>query len=152
MSRKPIPIETRLWSKVDKSAPGGCWNWTGLTLRGYGQIAESGGVAKRPKRHRVHRLVYQMLIAPIPDGLVIDHLCRNTVCVNPAQLEPVTDRVNLLRGRTLAAANAKKTHCKQGHPFDETNTYHYISRGNPSRGCKAGKRDYSRRWKTSRPH
>jgi len=71
----------------------------------------------------VHRIAYEFALGPIPDGLTLDHLCRNTICCNPAHLEPVTLRVNTLRGTSPIADNARKTHCKNGHPFDEANTY-----------------------------
>lgn len=63
-----------------------------------------------------------MVHGPIGAGMVIDHLCRNRACVNPGHLEVVTVRVNTLRGHTIQATNANKTHCKRGHPFDEANT------------------------------
>lgn len=62
-----------------------------------------------------HRVYYEARFGPIPAGLQLDHLCRNRGCVNPDHLEPVTCRENLMRGHTVAAANAKKTHCNAGH-------------------------------------
>jgi hypothetical protein len=66
--------------------------------------------------------MYELLHGPIPDGLHLDHLCKNRPCYNPNHLEPVTPRENLLRGNTLAAKLSKQTHCKNGHPFDVENT------------------------------
>ena len=107
----------RFWYFVTKTDT--CWLWTGqLNESGYGRIVDSG-------THRVfaHRFAYELLIGPIPDGLPLDHLCRVPSCVNPAHLEPVTTRTNVLRGVAPAAANAVKTHCIRGHPFDDVNTY-----------------------------
>jgi hypothetical protein len=70
-----------------------------------------------------HRIAYQLLVGPIPDGLVLDHLCRNRACCNPRHIEPVSQRENLMRGETVCASHAIKTHCINGHAFDEANTY-----------------------------
>lgn len=120
------PIKTRLPHLIDKS--GDCWEWLGSRdSKGYGQTEIEG------KLRRAHRVVYEHEIGPIPDGLVLDHLCRNPNCVNPAHLEPVTQRINILRGEGFAAVNARKTHCKRGHLFDEANTR---IRANGNRGCR----------------
>lgn len=65
-----------------------------------------------------HRVAYELCIGPIPTGLTIDHLCRNTRCVNPKHLEAVTLRENILRGTGPTAHNAAKSACRRGHPFD----------------------------------
>lgn len=54
----------------------------------------------------------------LPKGRDVDHLCGVTLCVNPAHLEVVTHRTNILRGNSPQAANARKTHCPRGHPYD----------------------------------
>lgn len=89
------------------------------------------------------RVFYEALIGPIPAGpdhgkkgatLELDHLCRNPPCVNPWHCEPVTTRENLMRGKTLAAANAAKTHCKRDHPLEGLN----LKSARPgSRACRA---------------
>lgn len=101
------------WARVDRS--GDCWLWTGALVKGYGRTAWQG--EQRP----AHRLAYELAIGPIPDGLVVDHLCRVPACVNPSHLEPVTQRENTLRGETIPARNAAKTHCRWGHPLSGEN-------------------------------
>lgn len=113
----------------------GCWLWTGeRNNAGYGVVDARNRVDGTGRPLRAHRVVYEMLIGPIPAGLVIDHLCRVPLCVNPAHLEPVTDRINALRGIGIAAVNAAKTHCIHGHEFTPENTRF---RSNGSRNCRA---------------
>lgn len=95
-----------------------CWVWTASTSRGYGYIAVGGR-----RNARAHRVAYEMFVGPIPEGMQLDHLCRNPLCVNPAHLEPVTQQENILRGVSIVAQNAAKTHCPQGHPYDGANLY-----------------------------
>lgn len=112
--------EERFWSFVDKTTD--CWLWTGSrTAEGYATFCIT---TDTNQRHRVvvHRLAYELLIGKIPTGLVLDHLCRNPRCVNPAHLEPVTMRENVLRGVGPSAQNARKTDCPAGHPYDKDNT------------------------------
>ena len=83
----------RFEAKVDKSRPDGCWQWTAATNgRGYGQIWIA------PKYMVAHRVAYKLFVGPVPEGLDLDHLCRNRGCVNPEHLEPVTRRENVRRG------------------------------------------------------
>ena len=100
---------------------GDCWRWVGShDAEDYGRFY-SGKHSYRP-----YRLTYEWKTnAPFPVGLVPDHLCRNTWCVNPDHIEPVTKRVNVLRGNSPPAYNVLKTHCKQGHPFEESTTYRW---------------------------
>jgi hypothetical protein len=112
MPRKHTPEEREaaFWAKITKSD--GCWLWTAALTSGYGAWGN----------RRAHRLVYEALVGPIPQGLQLDHLCRNRACVRPEHLEPVTQQVNLARGNGLPARRARQTECIYGHPFDAANT------------------------------
>ena len=115
MSGIPIPNEDVFWGRVEKRALGECWVWKGAPIKnGYGQYRRKG-----TRSCYVHRLVYEALVGPIPEGKFLDHLCRNRLCVNPGHLEIVTNRENVLRGVGPTAVNAQKTHCKRGHPLRE---------------------------------
>lgn len=116
MKRIRFDTQRRILSKFDRVD--GCWIWKDKPSRlGYGRINIGGRI------RFAHRVVYEMFIGKIPDGLVIDHLCRNTRCVNPKHLEPVSQRENLLRGFGVGGTNARKTHCINGHKFDKENTH-----------------------------
>jgi hypothetical protein len=122
-----ITMQERIMQRTDRS--GECWLWTAaLDRHGYAEIK----VGKR--HHLAHRVAYELFVGAIPDDLVIDHKCRVRHCLNPEHLEPVTNRENILRGVGPAAKNAAKTHCPQGHPYDEANT---IIRPHGSRRCRA---------------
>lgn len=113
MARPAVAPEIRFFAKVKQESSSDCWIWTGFLLRGYGSFSVTS-----KKTLRAHRWAYEFLRAPIPDGLQLDHLCRNPSCVNPWHLEPVTARVNSRRGTSFAAVNAAKTTCQFGHPFE----------------------------------
>ncbi len=98
VTTKVAPLEERFWARVRRSGPLECWEWTGAHApQGYGQIRAYG------KTQNAHRIAWEIVRGEIPDGLQIDHLCRNRGCVNPAHLEPVTQRENILRGESPAA-------------------------------------------------
>jgi len=108
----PAPLtEEAILSRID--ATGDCWEWTGYLSHGY------GAVAYECKSWRAHRLIYTMLVDEIPEGLVLDHLCRNKSCVNPDHLEPVTWAENIKRG-VHTNAQAKQVSCIRGHELDYT--------------------------------
>ncbi|WP_113903495.1 HNH endonuclease signature motif containing protein [Brevibacterium celere] len=105
----------RLLAKT-RRVDSGCLEFTGArSSQGYGFVRING------KNLYAHRVSYQLQVGPIPDGMVIDHLCRNTSCVEPTHLESVTPQENTLRGVSIQANNARKTHCLRGHPFEGDN-------------------------------
>lgn len=104
---------------------------------GYGLTTIDG------KSRRAHRVTYEMVRGPIPDGLVIDHLCRVRGCINPWHLEAVSNRTNLLRGYGPSAICAKKTHCKRGHELTGDNVYMTGRR----RSCRACRKACYARWR-----
>lgn len=113
--------EARLWAKVNKNGPNGCWIWTScLNRKGYGRFRMNS------RLFFSHRVAYTLCVGTIPDGLQLDHLCRVPACCNPSHLEAVTCRENVRRGLVSEAAiamHAKKTHCPSGHEYSESNTY-----------------------------
>lgn len=124
----PGSPEALFWRRVSVTEHG-CWEWQGyVNHRGYGVVHYDR------KRRAAHRTGYLLAVGPIPDGLVIDHLCRNTRCVNPNHLEPVTNVENVMRGMSPAAQAARATVCKNGHPFDDKNTH--IAPGSGKRRCR----------------
>ncbi len=107
----------RFFDKVNKTET--CWNWTAsLDHKGYGRFKLDG------KARRAHRVSYELLIGKIPDGLTVDHLCKNRNCVNPNHFELVSLEENSRRGvLKLAEKKLEKTHCKNGHEYNKENTY-----------------------------
>lgn len=119
------PEEYRFWNKTIREGPipeyaahlGSCWIWNGsLSCEGYGIFILRGHIPIG-----AHVFSYKIAHGEVEPGKQIDHLCRVRCCVNPSHLEAVTIRVNVLRGEGICAQNARKTHCKRGHPFDGTN-------------------------------
>lgn len=90
-------------------AENGCWEWQMSLNRGYARSARGNG--KNGSSYYVHRKVWELMVADIPQGLSLDHLCCNKKCVNPYHLDPVTHRVNVLRGPGPTSANARRTSC-----------------------------------------
>lgn len=128
----------RFWAKVRlPESPDGCLEWIGARQSlGYGNFRVEG------KTLKAHRFSYELNVGPIPEGLVIDHLCRNRACVRPDHLEPVTQKVNVHRGEGVAAAKARKTRCHKGHELAGENLRE-DSYGRHCRAC-AIKRDADR--------
>jgi hypothetical protein len=111
-------LRERLLSKAVINWETGCWEWTAhRNGSGYGVI----GLPSR-KTGSAHRVAYELIHGPIPDGLDLDHLCRVRHCINPAHLEPVTRRENSLRGNGPGIVIARGDQCSAGHPYTEINT------------------------------
>ena len=139
MRKRAISIETRLLDKISPEPNSGCWLWIGATQRkGYGAIRFDG------KFIAAHRVSYTVFRGKIPDGLELDHLCRVHCCINPDHLEAVSHSMNVHRGKSPSANNARKTHCKNGHAFTPENTY--IKPSGDGRECRICKRTLKVRW------
>lgn len=149
MTEKPLRIRAFI-AHVDSTAgPDACWPWRGrIDADGYGNFGKGSG--------RAHRAAYELMVRPIPDGLRIDHLCHNADescpggvtcrhrrCVNPAHLDAVTQRENLLRSKlTGPHRNAAKTHCPRGHEYTPENTYsRTTTKGYRRRECRTCRTD-----------
>lgn len=141
----------KFWMKV--KANGGCWEWQNALTNGYGTFA--------PKRFAIlpaHRVAYELIVGPIPEGLELDHLCKNPRCVNPNHLEPVTHAENCRRGDGFGGRNFRKTHCKNGHPLDGPNLYLTTTGKRQCRACRAEQAKafrernpgYHAKWKATR--
>lgn len=133
-------------SKIIPEPNSGCWIWLG-GLRdkhdGYGGAGWAG------KTWRTHKLVYTLLRGDVPDGLLLDHDCRNRICCNPDHLTIRTWKENIHRGEGIAAKNRVKTHCNRGHEFTSENTYLWTGKRGVMRNCRTCgdkyKRDYHER-------
>jgi hypothetical protein len=134
-----LPVLDRIILRSEWQGP--CLVFTGARDGGgYGRIHHKG-------QHNVHRLAWQLLVGDIPDGMHLDHLCRNPPCWWSDHLQVVTLVENVERGYGPIAQHARRTHCKQGHEFTEANTYIAPSDGKRAarRKCRACNRERSRK-------
>lgn len=140
------PVIQRFLEKVAVNPETGCWEWTGgIRPNGYGQFSAG---RKEDGTASAHRVSYELFVGPIPPRLELDHLCRVRHCVNPKHLEPVTARENTRRSMSPHGINARKTHCKNNHLFDDGNTR---IRPNGARVCRRCERERMREIRATRP-
>jgi HNH endonuclease len=154
MSGRPTDPVARFWRKVNqrgtvvKPELGPCWQWLGVPHRGgYGRHSPGPGVMMY-----AHRYSYVLLVGPVPDGLQLDHLCRNRMCVRPDHLEPVTAKENVARGEAPTAIHGRKTSCDAGHPLtgDNLHVYTIRSSGTVGRRCRACGAERAREYRARR--
>lgn len=133
------PSEQRFWSRVQRTES--CWLWKGpCDKKGYGSTSVNG------THVRAHRYAYEQLVGLIPNGLELDHECRNHPCVNPAHLEPVTDRENWLRGESPSARSYKSGLCVSGRHLMLPDNVRKVGRGRTCIACWNER--IRKRWKT----
>lgn len=140
MIQLPLKMFRRITlSKFFNGTP--CWIWIGgRSSGGYGYVRFNG------KMQIAHRVIYELLVGPIPKGLDLDHLCRNRACCNPEHLEPVTRKENVRRGDGIKATikrhqkHRENTHCPYGHEYTPENTYNYKG----GRSCNQCRKEHSK--------
>jgi hypothetical protein len=140
MPGKQAPLADRFAAKVIAAGPDDCWLWQGARMTaGYGTINRGGRGGGMVGAHRV---AYELTYGPIPEGLDIDHLCRNRLCCNPAHLEPVTRAENIRRGMGRSAVAVRTGRCARGHALEGGNIY--VDK-HGKRSCKACRRTWKYR-------
>lgn len=129
------PSELRRLAAQIEESPDGCWTWIGYIGPGdYGRIFLRGAM------WQVHRIVYELFVGPVPEGLVLHHECHNRRCCNPAHLRPVTQAENLALDGLLCIGKCErhlKTWCRNGHEFTDENIRWRMLRGRRIRVCLA---------------
>ena len=134
---KRRPLGDRFWEKVASAPAEECWEWTGALSHGYGVFSVDG------LRKRAHRVAYELMIAPIPQYLVLDHLCWNTRCVNPYHLDPVPLAVNSARSRAGQINRERlfaQRYCIRGHDLNDPAVARVTEKG--YRKCRPCKREW----------
>lgn len=133
---KPTPASQRFHAKYEVDAVSGCWNWTAhISTEGYGTIGETVEPGRSVSLY-AHRVSYEMHKGPIPAGLVVDHMCNNTRCVNPEHLQAISHRENINRSPSPSVQRRLADRCIRGHDLsDPANVY--VRRDGGGRQCKA---------------
>lgn len=145
-----VPASDRFWVKVNKNGPvpsgradlGPCWLWTGSAGSStHGRFCDGSG-----SEVQAYRWSYENAFGPIPKAFVVHHICCNPPCVNPAHLEAIPFRENVLRGGGPTACHSRATHCPSGHPYDLFNTYWSRTRRGLTRVCKQCSNRHKAKW------
>lgn len=135
----------RFWLRVEKLSDDACWEYSGYLSHGYGRFHYRG------RAFFSHRISFLISNGDIPDHLVIDHICRNRACCNPAHLRAVTLRTNVLENsESVTAYNAQATHCKRGHPLSGINLK--PTRTGGQRVCATCDRERNAEWVKRNAH
>ena len=144
----------RFWKRIKRFND--CWVWEGANRRGRIRNGKSNSYSTctfKGKNESVHRIFYEAYKGKIKMGLEIDHLCRNTLCVNPTHLEAITHAENCRRGTSWHHFVEKAkliTRCPQGHEYTKENTY--ITPKKPTRHCRTCVRNRSREYQRRKAH
>lgn len=119
-SRTPEEFRASVFERIDENGPvsrrtgSPCWLWTGCFVRGGYGVVRNGA-----RNSFVHRLTYEWLVGPVPEGMDLDHVCRTRRCVNPAHLEPVTRKENVARGIAALRDRCPSETCEYHNGFPE---------------------------------
>lgn len=139
-----MPLDQRLEYYTEQIPFSECWFFVGnLDKDGYGRLCLNH------RNLRAHRVAYELRFGVIPEGMVIDHLCRQRSCVNPSHMELVSNAENVRRGESFSVVNANKQYCPKGHPLEDFPRY-WRGRLWGKRGCKICYREYHRVFEAAR--
>lgn len=132
---KPVPLEVRFHKHYAIDPVTGCWEWTGCKSVGYGRIGAPSIAGVKQAPLLAHRVAYELMVGPIPEGLVIDHLCRNRGCVNPEHLRVCTAKENTLAGAAPNIMRYWLNTCIRGHDLNDPANV-YVRRDTGHRQCR----------------
>ena len=132
---RAMTVEERFWMYVQPPSIHDCWEWRGTRRDRYGTLSVNGKITL------AHRVSYELLVRPIPDGLVIDHRCRNVFCVNPLHLDPVTQKTNMRRALV-------KTECIRGHDLTDPDNLFPAKRASGQAHCRPCQKEREASYRT----